>query len=316
MATIRDWYGAEGLSRWPRRAAASAMPDRFRLRSRSARVGDIELTYLVHAPARFTSMGANFGHREDTVRLVVVLDGSVVLGTGNADRGERTVGSRDSVLMAGWETTTYAASSPVRALIIDAPAAVASLPGLEDGAPIRVAHSPAVLPSALSAYALEILRQDLSGLSSPVRAQMTESLISLYHAAASAHVDSPTRDTRRDELRACVEQLIARNYADPDFSQKTLARRLGLSTRTLQRLFEDEGSSVTRKIAARRVEQVLARLRDPRYAHVPLDEIAVLAGYSSALILRRAVIAATGHTPTQVRAEALAALASSAKPAA
>jgi ABC-type branched-subunit amino acid transport system permease subunit len=85
-----------------------------------------------------------------------------------------------------------------------------------------------------------------------------------------------------------------------------LAAHLGMSKRSLQRLFEGETLSVSQLIQAKRVDQVLLRLRDPRYSGTSLDELAVLTGFGSALALRRAVQSVTGKTPSVVRAEGMA----------
>lgn len=74
-----------------------------------------------------------------------------------------------------------------------------------------------------------------------------------------------------------------------------------MSKRSVQRLFERDDATLTQHIARKRVEHVLARLRDPWYDGTSLDEIAQATGLSNAISLRRAVRRQTGLTPTQYR---------------
>ncbi|PZR53454.1 hypothetical protein DNL40_08080 [Xylanimonas oleitrophica] len=301
-ATVREWRGAADLARFAQLVPTTAQPETFQLQSRTARFGDFDATYMVHGPLRFEPVPANFGHPARTLRLLVVLDGEVSLRTAGA---HATLGRRDGALLLGWAPVAYTASAPARVVVVDVPADHGVLGGLPDSAPFVAGSAETALLSALAAFVLDLLRQDADALTPAVRAQVTDSLDSLVSGVVSALAVSGGGEWDRRSQRMDAVRYIAAHYADPDLNPTTLATHLGISKRSLQRLFEGERLSVSQWIQAKRVDQVLLRLRDPRYASTSLEDLAVLTGFGSALGLRRAVQAATGKAPSAVRAEAL-----------
>ncbi|BAL95898.1 AraC family transcriptional regulator [Rubrivivax gelatinosus] len=97
------------------------------------------------------------------------------------------------------------------------------------------------------------------------------------------------RQTLLELLAADVEELTT---AD------ALARRLGISRRTLERLLEREGVtflSLRREVVQLAAKRLLARRQ-------PLEDIAAALGYSDARSFRRAFASWTGSTPARYRA--------------
>ncbi|MCL1899359.1 MAG: AraC family transcriptional regulator [Promicromonosporaceae bacterium] len=307
--SVREWKGAEDLAQFTSLITTSARPDDFHLQTRTARFGSFDVSYMVHSALRFEADASNFGRTEKTLRMLVVLDGEVVLRTGDALHGEHaTLRRRDGALILGWIPVSYTASGPARVVCIDVPLANEALVGLPETAPFVVGGSETALLSALAAFALDLLRQDVDNLTPAVRAQVTDSLESLFSGTVSTLAVPSGGDWNRRSQRMHVVRYISTHYADPHLGPSTLATHLGMSKRSLQRLFEGEKMSVSQLVQAKRVDQVLLRLKDPRYAGTSLDELAVLTGFGSALALRRAVQAATGRTPSALRAEALSGL--------
>ncbi|MCL1871614.1 MAG: AraC family transcriptional regulator [Promicromonosporaceae bacterium] len=304
--SVREWKGEEDLALFQSLVTTTARPEQFHLQTRTARFGAFDVTYMVHGPLRFEPTADNFGHEAKTLRLVVVLDGEVQLRTGDTLHGEHTtLRRRDGALVLGWAPVTYAAAAPARVVVVDVPADHDALVGLPETAPFVVGGSETALLSALAAFGLDLLRQDVDTLTPAVRAQVTDSLESLFSGTVSTLAVPSGGDWNRRSQRMHVVRYIATHYADPQLGPTTLAAHLGMSKRSLQRLFEGEKMSVSQLVQAKRVDQVLLRLRDPRYAGTSLDELAVLTGFGSALALRRAVQAATGRTPSALRQEAL-----------
>lgn len=304
--SVREWRGEEDLAHFQSFVTTSAKADSFHLQSRTARFGSFDVTYMVHGPLRFEPTADNFGHGTKTLRMVVVLDGEVVLRTGDATHGEHTtLRRRDGALVLGWAPVSYTAAAPARVVVVDVPADHDALIGLPETAPFVVGGAETALLSALAAFALDLLRQDIETLTPAVRAQVTDSLESLFSGTVSTLAVPSGGDWNRRSQRMHVVRYIATHYADPQLGPTTLAAHLGMSKRSLQRLFEGEKLSVSQLVQAKRVDQVLLRLRDPRYGSTSLDELAVLTGFGSALALRRAVQAATGRTPSALRQEAL-----------
>ncbi|MDR2723530.1 MAG: AraC family transcriptional regulator [Cellulomonadaceae bacterium] len=307
IVSVREWRGDEDLEHFNDLIRLSARPENFHIQARTARFGQFDITYMVHGPLRLEAAGDNWGHAVNTLRLLVVLDGEVILRHGDMSHGEMsTLRRRDGALLLGWEEIAYTANAPARVVIVDVPSDHDVLGGLPETAPFVAGGTESALLSALAAFALDLLRQDVESLTPSVRAQITDSLESLISGTVSTLAVPSGGDWNRRSQRMHVVRYIATHSADPELGPSTLATHLGMSKRSLQRLFEGEKYSVSQLIQAKRVDQVLLRLRDPRYAATSLDEMAVLTGFGSALALRRAVQTATGRTPSALRAEAVA----------
>ena len=304
--SVREWRGEEDLALWNNTVPTIARGSSFHVQARTARFGQFDVSYLVHGPMQMQPTTESWGRSDRTLRLLVVLDGEVQLRHGDLTHGETlTLRRREGALVLGWGGVSYLANAPVRVVIIDVPAEHEVLGGLAETAPFVGGGTESALLSALSAFGLDLLRQDIESLTPAVRAQVTDSLESLISGTVSTLAVPSGGDWNRRSQRMHVIRYIATHYADPQLGPTTLAAHLGMSKRSLQRLFEGEKQSVSQLIQTKRVDQVLLRLRDPRYASTSLDELAVLTGFGSALALRRAVQAATGRTPSALRAEAL-----------
>ncbi|MDR2703548.1 MAG: AraC family transcriptional regulator [Cellulomonadaceae bacterium] len=307
IVSVREWRGEEDFALFNNSVPTTARENTFHVQARTARFGSIDISYLVHGPLRLEPTTESWGRKERTLRLLVVLDGEVALSHGEPGHGETmTLRRREGALVLGWSGVSYTANAPARVVIIDIPAEHEVLGGLADAAPFEGGGSESALLSALAAFALDLLRQDVASLTHAVRAQVTDSLESLISGTVATLSVPSGNDWNRRSQRMHVIRYIATHYADPQLGPTTLAAHLGMSKRSLQRLFEGEKQSVSQLIQNKRVDQVLLRLRDPRYSATSLDELAVLTGFGSALALRRAVQAATGQTPSALRAEALA----------
>ena len=102
----------------------------------------------------------------------------------------------------------------------------------------------------------------------------------------------------REKVRACLMETLASGRT----SMADTARRLGVSTRTLQRRLGEEGSSFQQELIGLRTELAGHYLANPRYSST---EISFLLGYSDPNSFIRAFHAWTGKTPETARAEAV-----------
>ena len=306
IVSVREWRGEEDYALFNNSVPTTAREAAFHVQARTARFGSIDVSYLVHGPLRWEATTESWGRQEKTLRLLVVLDGEIQLQHGEPGHADSiALRRREGALVLGWEGVSYTANAPARVVIIDIPADHDVLGGLAETAPVVGGGNESALLSALAAFSLDLLRQDIDNLTPAVRAQVTDSLESLISGTVATLAVPSGNDWNRRSQRMHVVRYIATHYADPQLGPTTLAAHLGMSKRSLQRLFEGEKQSVSQLIQNKRVDQVLLRLRDPRYAATSLDELAVLTGFGSALALRRAVQAATGQTPSALRAEAL-----------
>jgi AraC-like DNA-binding protein len=91
----------------------------------------------------------------------------------------------------------------------------------------------------------------------------------------SLPIDAPPRLAHL--VRA--KQFIEENLGDRDLSPEVIARAAHLSSRYLQELFHDEGTSVARYLMRRRLDRAHQDLTDPRLAHLPVAEVAARLGF-------------------------------------
>jgi AraC-like DNA-binding protein len=102
-------------------------------------------------------------------------------------------------------------------------------------------------------------------------------------------------------VRAHIEQQLA----DPGLNVSTVAVAHHISVRYLQKLFENEGETVTGWIRARRIAHCRRDLADPQFARLSVRSIAARWGLTNAAHFSRLFKGAYGVSPTEYRAQAL-----------
>jgi AraC-like DNA-binding protein len=271
-------------------------------RTHSARFGEINVTYLEHSEVDLLSDTELLARDGDFLRLIVLLDGEVTL---KHDDASATLVKRDSGLLLTNVPVSYTAETECRIVVCDIPADHGGLAAVPRSAPFVVGRADSAVPAALGAFLVDLLRQDTSRLSPISRAQIADVLRTLVTSTvmSMAVAGCSGWDLRRQRLAAL--RHIAAKYADPDLSSASVAEHLGLSRRSLQRLFEDEDRTVAQRIQEVRTQHAVARLTNRQFSNVSLGEIATLAGFGSTVAMRRAVQDATNLTPTDLRRKAL-----------
>jgi AraC-like DNA-binding protein len=102
-------------------------------------------------------------------------------------------------------------------------------------------------------------------------------------------------------VRAHIEQRLA----DPNLNVSTVAAANHISVRYVQKLFEDEGETMTGWIRARRISRCRRDLADPQFAQWPISSIAARWGLVNAAHFSRLFKGICGLSPTEYRAQAL-----------
>ncbi len=100
----------------------------------------------------------------------------------------------------------------------------------------------------------------------------------------------------RERVRACMIEILASG----ECSRDNVANRLGLSTRTMQRRLNEEGTSFQQELNVLRERLAKHYLATSHYSGA---EIAFLLGYHDSNSFIRAFNAWTGQTPEQARSE-------------
>ncbi|WP_425955797.1 helix-turn-helix transcriptional regulator [Xylanimonas sp. McL0601] len=266
-------------------------------RRRSARFGSYIVSLVQTGQVHQRIAGDNFGHPWRAVRLIVVLDGEVSLKTAGTIE---VLEPRAAALAVGWRPLEV--SSP-GALVVEVDVAVerTAMRGTFDDTPLTVWGPDAVLPGATASALRELVCRP--GVVPEVRAETVRVVEQLVGAVATCRPETRSAVLLEQVERSRVIQHIGVHHAARDLTPASIAAHFGVSTRTLHRLFEGEERTVCGWIAHERLRSALARLHDPRYAAVTLEDVAELCGYGSSLALRRAVQAATGSTPSELRSK-------------
>ena len=116
------------------------------------------------------------------------------------------------------------------------------------------------------------------------------------------YLDGVLQDGPKEEgVLAAARRAIVEIMRDGDPTLSGVAKRMGLSPRTLQRRLDDLGMTFKRLVSETRHRSSLNYLRDPKHT---LTEIAYLLGYSEVSAFNRAFRRWTGSTPSAYRQSA------------
>jgi AraC-like DNA-binding protein len=299
---VRNLSGPDAMT------ALGAVPPRgadaspFQWRLACARYGPLDIGIVQFTPHTRAMPGDNFGHNHPISRLGIMLEGSQTVSIAGQ---ELTMTPGAGILVPGDMAAVYHASTNATRLHVDI---AADHPGF---APLlrnaRCGYWPPNTPLllALSAFVRTLLQRDDDAHAWAGRAAVRSTLEAMVCATIAS-----APPVRGEELvpgyRELALMYVRTHHVDPSLTPCTVAAGLGLSVRTLQRAFADD-RSVAQWIAHFRLETALGFMRDPRFADLTLAEIAARAGFGSAVVLRRAVLAETGLPPSEYRERHVAA---------
>ncbi|MFF4865718.1 helix-turn-helix domain-containing protein [Streptomyces sp. NPDC001231] len=128
--------------------------------------------------------------------------------------------------------------------------------------------------------------------------------VDLVAALLAHHLDGGTQlppDSHLRVLKARICAFIERQLGDPGLSPAVVAAAHQISLRYLQRLFHDQGMTVSNRIRERRLERCRRDLANPQLGSRPIHAIATRWGFTSAAHFSRAFRAAYGMPPGDYR---------------
>jgi AraC-like DNA-binding protein len=105
---------------------------------------------------------------------------------------------------------------------------------------------------------------------------------------------------RAARLRS-IKSDIEDHLAFPGLTPAAIAARQGISDSYLRKLFEDEGTSFTEFVLARRLARAHAKLTDVRWAERSIASIAFAAGFGDLSYFNRTFRRSYGATPSEIR---------------
>ena len=114
------------------------------------------------------------------------------------------------------------------------------------------------------------------------------------------HLDKELQQSEDDgSLEALTRRAISKALSDGMPRMETVAKRLGMSERTLQRRLVEQGRTYKQLVEATQADLAKNLLRHSEY---PLSEVAFLTGFSEQSAFNRAFKRWTDSTPTKYRA--------------
>lgn len=148
---------------------------------------------------------------------------------------------------------------------------------------------------------LDTLSQVLPGLSAAAVSSARNATLELFVGALRVDGDVPTTTTAHPALRALMDRYIAAHLLHDSVSPAALANAHGVSVRTVNRIFNATGDTVTEVVRLRR----LARARQEVVAgHDPISTVAARWGFADSSHFSRTFKAHYGSPPTAYREHA------------
>ncbi len=137
------------------------------------------------------------------------------------------------------------------------------------------------------------------------RQLLGDQAVDVTATALASAIGTLPADTSVDRFnRQRVLTFVDRHLDDPDLTVGWVAAALGVSPRTLQKLFAEDASPLSARIREARMARAERALRDPARRHHTITRIAFELGYRSPEQFTRAFRAVRGLTPREYRATA------------
>jgi AraC-like DNA-binding protein len=152
---------------------------------------------------------------------------------------------------------------------------------------------------------LSALADTESDLTDRDRARLGTTIVDLAAAVVARQCEQTSALAPEARTEALYHEIIAfirRHVDDPDLTPPVVAAAHCISTRTLHRIFQTRGETVSGMIRRERINRCRRDLADPGLRAVPVGSVGARWGFARASDFTRAFKAATGMTPTVYRA--------------
>jgi AraC-like DNA-binding protein len=218
---------------------------------------------------------------------------------------EATADAANGLLSSNADVSTVVLPEPARFVSIGVPRKfmLALAPGLED-ALVRPLPANAGVLRLLLSYVGVLEDEDTIKTPELQRAVATH-IHDLCALAIGATRDAAEiakgRGLRVARLRALKADVI-RNLRDGDVSVTALAGRHRVSARYIQRLFESDGTTLSKFVLGQRLAQAFRMLADPRQGDRMIGTLAFEVGFGDLSTFNREFRRHYGATPSDVRA--------------
>lgn len=234
--------------------------------------------------------------------IVVHLKGRSVLTPADG-RGPVLYKPGDMALGTSQVAYRWEFEGPVQLLMLRVPMSAIDLAPavLQSSLLGRPFRADAGLAGLVVSFAEQVLRHP-SILVGQNGARVLTDIVSLFTTVLIGEIDLSADRSAPAFLR--VTEYIAEHLGD-SLDLRTIARANGMSTRSVQLLFEERGTTMTRWIRLRRVESARRTLADPAAEALSISQIAAQHGFADHAHFTRTFRTEFGETPTAWRRRAL-----------
>lgn len=262
---------------------------------------ELQLTSSNMSVVRITRTRELIADGNDDLALVVNRTGAVVA---SARGREVALGEGDAVLMTSSDVTTFDRHALGGSLSLRFPrSALSSLVVDVDDAVLTSIprHSEAL--TLLKGYVGALLDQQALAMPELRRSVVTHvhDLIALSLGATGTGADlARSRGLRAVRLRSAKSYIIE-NCSNRDLSVGVVAAYLGVRSRSLQRLFEGDGTTFSAFLLGQRLARAHRMLTEPRLAHSAVGTIAYDVGFNDLSYFNRCFRQRYGAAPRDIR---------------
>ena len=156
----------------------------------------------------------------------------------------------------------------------------------------------------LKRYVVSALGTDWTGSEPSVTAHIETTLLDLMALSLgvrdAAREFAELRGLRAARIQAILAEIRA-GFADPAFSARDVALRLGLKPHYVQNLLGETGQSFSERVLELRLQKVRAMLANPRYDSMKVSDVAYACGFNEISYFNRCFRRRFGASPTQYR---------------
>jgi AraC-like DNA-binding protein len=144
-------------------------------------------------------------------------------------------------------------------------------------------------------------------LSSSASRMFSQHLLDLLcHALTGGQAESlGSSATRHAALFIRAQRAISINLSSPTLGPDVIAKQVGVSTRSLHRLFGEQGETVMNYVQKERIDSATTMLASPREQDKSITEIAFACGFNDVTHFGRVFASRTGASPSEWRRKQL-----------
>lgn len=252
------------------------------------------------SPARISRSRESLSDGNDDLVMVVNREGPLKIAAAGK---ELILGEHEAVLMASDEVTVLDRDTPGQSVAFRVSRAALSSISMDiDQALLRVVPRQTEALRLLSHYA-EGLFADV-----PLDPQFRNLAVSHVHdliVLAFGPKRQAGETTKASALRAArlkaAKDFMSRNSSSRELNVIGVAQALGLTPRSLQRLFEADGTTFSEYLLEQRLARSFRMLSDLKHASLAVSTIAYDVGFGDLSYFNRSFRRVYGHTPRDLR---------------